>query len=165
MNNQDIIQVKEDEYGSSYKEHVLSIYKMYMEGIDKAIERRHKTNDFFLALNTGILAFLGVMSKVSSEKLPIYIFVASIFGVIISTIWLKLITAYRNINRGKYKVLHILEEQLPIVPYRLEWDVLSKGMDKKVYIPITSVEIGVPFIFMIFYLLLVLATYSFAFLL
>lgn len=104
---------------------------------------------------------MGVVNKVIENNSPLLILVASVFGIVLSIIWYRLIKAYRNINRGKYKILHALESHLPVAPYKLEWEVLGRGKDKKIYLPITHVEIRIPVLFMVFYSLLIIVTYIF----
>lgn len=50
--------VGSDEYGPSYRDHSLEIYKSYLEMTDRISERRQKTNAFFLAVNTALIALL-----------------------------------------------------------------------------------------------------------
>jgi len=159
MNNQEVLNNNKEDYGPSHKEHIFAQYKLYITGIEKSSDRRQKTNDFFLTINTATLGFMGVVNKVIENDSPFLVLVASIFGIILSIIWYRLINAYRNINRGKYKIIHKLEEQLPTAPYKIEWDILGNGKDKKIYTPITCVEIGVPVMFTILYLIIVSVIY------
>lgn len=160
MNNK-IIQNNKESYGDGYQSHLLEQYSLYLKGIDKASDRRQRTNDFFLTVNTATLAFMGVMNKAIENDSPLLVLVVSLFGIILSLIWYRLIKSYRNINRGKYQVLHKLEEQLPAIPYKLEWDILANGKNKKIYKPITHVEISVPVIFTVLYSLIIVAIYIF----
>jgi len=159
MENKDIIINGEEDYGPYYKEHLLKQYHTYINGIDKVSQQRQKTNDFFLTINTAALAFMGVMNKAIENDSPFLTFAVSLFGIVLCVIWYRLIRTYRDINRGKYQILHKLEEKLPAALYKAEWEVLGKGADHKRYLPISHVEIKIPLIFIAFYLLLVAVIY------
>ena len=62
--------------------------------------------------------------------------------------------SYRQLNSGKYKVVHLLEQMLPVAPYDAEWVALGEGRDKKLYRPLTRVEKWVPRCFALLYILL-----------
>ena len=60
-------------------------------------------------------------------------------------------------NTGKFRVVHAIEQQLPMAPYEYEWKkVLKEGKDKQVYVPFSKVEQGIPFVFGVLYLFLFL---------
>lgn len=132
--------------------HLIEQYKIYIEGVEHSSNRRQKTNDFFLTINTALLAFLGVFNKVSENDSPLTVLLAAIVGVSLCLVWYRLIKSYRDINRGKYQVIHKIEERLPASPYKDEWSILKEGLDKKTYFPITHVEIKIPWVFACFYI-------------
>ncbi len=132
-----------------YQDHLLEQYKIYVESADRISARRQTANSFFLSINTGIIALLsyihlGADTKYTSE----YFWLVALAGIVLSFMWYKLIRAYRDLNSGKYKVIHEIEKSLPISPYDAEWDVLGKGKESNLYLPFTHIEVGIPWIFM-----------------
>ena len=43
-------------YGDKYVEHVLEQYKTYVKSAEKISEQRQKANEYFLAVNTALIA-------------------------------------------------------------------------------------------------------------
>lgn len=145
-----MIRNKREDYGEEYNSHLLEQYHFYINGIDKVSDRRQKTNDFFLALNTGAMAFIGVMNKTTEDIFSVFV-VVSIVGIILSVTWFNLIKSYKKINKNKYIILHKMEEHLPASPFKTEWQALTDDN----YKPVTQVEISVPIAFTILYLLII----------
>mgnify|MGYP001756840187 FL=1 len=65
--------------------------------------------------------------------------------------------SYRQLNSGKFKVVHEIEDMLPLAPYAAEWVALGEGKDENLYLPLTHVENWVPVTFGLLYLLLALS--------
>lgn len=150
-----ILNFKEEEYGNKFREHLLEQYKIYIETADKISDRRQKNNDFFLTVNTALIAFLGYSAKQEIIDLPIVAMVALI-SIILCYFWYRLIRSYKDINTGKFKVVHKIEKELPISLYDIEWQELGEGKDKNKYLPFTHIEIKIPWIFILFYALIIL---------
>jgi hypothetical protein len=68
--------------------------------------------------------------------------------------------SYQQLNSGKFRVIHQLEQQLPVAPYAAEWIAVGEGKDPKRYLPLTHVENWVPRLFGLLYLLLLLAVWN-----
>ncbi len=136
----------EEEYGEHYKSHYLEIYNTYLEMADRISSRRQSTNSFFLAINTAIVGFIGYV-QLGAEKSPHFFYLVSIAGMILCYMWYRLIKSYKDINSGKFKVIHEIERNLPMSPYDAEWEILGRGKDSKLYLPFTNVEMRVPWVF------------------
>jgi hypothetical protein len=80
--------------------------------------------------------------------------VLSFVGIIICIIFWFLLRSYKQINTGKFAVIHKLEEDLPVALYKYEWEILGKGKDKKKYYPFSHIELYIPWVFGFIYLLL-----------
>ena len=65
-----------------------------------------------------------------------------------------LIKSYKQLNTGKFAVIHEIEKHLPLALYKYEWQVLGEGKDKTKYYPFSHVELWIPRIFGILYLAL-----------
>ncbi|RME59068.1 hypothetical protein D6779_05130 [Candidatus Parcubacteria bacterium] len=127
-------------------------YKLYVEMMDKVSERRHQANSFFLTVNTVLIMALTSFISLSDKPTIQYSWMifASTAGVIFCISWLRLIRSYRELNRGKFKVIHLLETRLPARLFDAEWDALRYG-DGAVYKPFSQIEMQIPIVFMFLY--------------
>jgi hypothetical protein len=143
---------------------LLDLYKIALEMADKSSDRRHTTNNFFLGLNTAILAVFGYFtSKDTGVPAELYLLVCPA-GIILSALWFRLIESYRQLGTAKFAVIHELETALPAQLYSGEWILAGEGNDPKKYVPFTHIERWVPRIFLAIHIvLLVIAAYSLLF--
>ena len=74
-----------------------------------------------------------------------------VLGISLSISWLITIRSYRQLNTGKFKALHELEEKLAYPFFKREWSLLGKneGKGKNIYFKLTIVETFLPVIFCI----------------
>lgn len=138
-----------------YQNHILEQYKIYVEMADRISARRNLANVFFLTLNTLCLTAIGFMLEKISLVNPKWVIIFPLLGVIILCfVWWWLIRSYRDLNSAKYKVIGHLEKRLPSSPYSsAEWKELGEGKDYSKYLPLTELEIVVPIVFGIIYLM------------
>ena len=80
-------------------------------------------------------------------------------GIAICYCWHQIIHSYRQINRAKFSVLHSVEKKLPLALFETEWELLGKGKDRKKYKPLSDVEMIIPIIFSILYILIFLSNF------
>ena len=148
--------VAPEEYGSAYRDHSLEIYKAYLEMTDRISARREKANSFFLAVNTALIAVVakGVLSGGEAAPHILELLVPVAAGVL-CYVWYRIIRSYRDLNSAKFKVIHAMEQQLPLRPYDAEWESVDRGKNPKLYLPFTRVEGVVPWLFMVFHATLV----------
>lgn len=139
-----------------YQGHLIDQYKLYVEMADRVSARRQQANSYFLSINTAMLAFVGyITSKDSSD----YIWMIGASGVALSVLWFYLITSYRDLNTAKWKVVHHIEKQLPITPYAAEWKAMGEGKDAALYRPLSHIERGVPWVFLLMHVYVFLRTF------
>jgi hypothetical protein len=143
-----------EKYGSSYVEHLLQQYKVFVDGIEKISDRRLKTNEFFLTLNSAVITALGFVAKDASTRPALLL--AATAGIFISYFWYRIIKSYRGLNSGKFKVVHAIEKRLPVSLYGTEWEVLGRGKLKNFYHPFTHIETRIPWVFLGIYAVLVI---------
>lgn len=148
-----ILNHDEDKYGPEFKEHLITQYELYVNSADKISDRRQKNNDFFLAINTALIALLGYYSKTTSIN-NWMLCIILLTGIAICYNWYRLVLSYKNLNTGKFAVIHKIEKELPCSPYDVEWVELGEGKDKKKYHPFTHIEIKLPWIFIFLYILI-----------
>jgi hypothetical protein len=135
----------------------LEQYRIYVEYADKVTERRQQANSFFLAVNTGIIGIIGFLySKDSAIIAPFLDVFLSLAGVMLSVFWYRLVYSYRQLNAGKFMIVQLMEEKLPVSPYKAEWHALGAGKDKDLYLPLTHVEVWIPIMFSIFFTICIL---------
>ena len=157
----DLNGLSEQEYGVNYRSHILEIYKQYVQLTDKISERRQSANSFFLTLNSAIVALVGYVnvSSGSTQTAASFFWLVAISGMLLSFLWYRLVRSYKDINGGKFKVVHAIEKLLPLRPYDAEWTALGKGKDPSLYLPFTHIEIYVPWIFFIIHLFVLIKTF------
>lgn len=148
-----------DKYGDRYIEHLLEQYKIYIASAEKISDRRQKANEFFLGLNTALVALLGfVATKMNQGDITSILVLASVAGITMCYLWYRIIRSYDGLNGGKFQVIHAIEARLPLALYDTEWEMLGRGKNKEIYWPFTKIERWVPWIFVVIYSLLALST-------
>lgn len=150
----ELLRKKQENYGPAFEEHILEQYKLYIEMADRISARRMLANSFFLGVHTSLLALLSLFFKENQQE-PTIIWLAPLFAVILLCfVWWRIVYSYRQLNSGKFKVIHKIEQMLPIAPYEEEWKELGCGKDSNLYKPLTSIENWPPVCFAILYLFL-----------
>jgi hypothetical protein len=146
---------KED---NNYENHYLEQYRMYLHILNTAGDRRNRSNEFFLGLNTAIIGVLGYLEtkELTNDSSTIFLF-APFVGIAICYCWYQIIISYKKLHRAKFKVLHSIEGKLPLSLFKTEWELLGKGTDDSKYIKISSIEKRIPIIFIILYSLIFFA--------
>jgi len=151
--------VNKDKYGEKFNEHLLEQYKLYVEMADRISERRMQTNKFYISLLSGLLALLSIL--VSMDKFfnqTVIFIIVSLLGIALCILWHINIRSYRQLNSGKFKVIHEMEQYLPFPCYDKEWELLGEGKEKSKYLQLTRVEKYIPLILSIPYIFLFLYT-------
>ena len=149
--------IDNSEYSSDkslYQSHLMEQYKIYVEMADRVSSRRNLANVFFLTLNTTMLGAVGFAFEKIQLINPKWLIAFPIIGLLLmNLIWWWLVRSYRNLNTAKYAVLRKLSSKLPTSPWAFEWVELGEGKDKKKYLPLTKLEMYIPMIFGLLYLL------------
>ncbi|MES9830479.1 MAG: hypothetical protein ABW201_19675 [Candidatus Thiodiazotropha sp.] len=143
-----LLKTKKEDYGSNYKPHYFEQYKLFVEMTDRISSRRQSANSFFLSVNTAVIAIIGYiqLGQTTGTSSAFY-WLVSIAGMALCYTWFRLIRSYKDLNSGKFKVVHALEQRLPAAPYDAEWESLGRGKNPKLYHPFTRVEMIVPWVF------------------
>lgn len=143
------------EYGQEYKNHLFSQYQLYVESVEKISDRRQNANNYFITINTVLISFLGILFQAKLlENIPWVKSLISVVGIIICGIFWFLLRSYKQLNTGKFKVIHEIEQKLPLSLYDYEWKILKEGKDSKVYFPFSHIEMIIPWIFGAVYVIL-----------
>ena len=147
------------DYGENYKAHLLEQYKLCVEMADRISARRQNINSFFLSVNTAIIA-LGSYINFGSKTTGSFYWFGSLTGVVLCYIWYRLVRSYKDLNSAKFKVVHELEKELPATPCDLEWEKVGKGKNPKLYLPFTHIEKIIPWVFLMFHVLVFVRSIS-----
>jgi hypothetical protein len=153
--SKDLFKADEKEYGQEYKNHLFSQYQLYVDSVEKISDRRQNANNYFITINTVLISFLGILFQTKLlESIPWVKSLVSVVGIIICGIFWFLLRSYKQLNTGKFKVIHEIEQKLPLGLYDYEWKVLKEGKDSKVYFPFSHIEMIIPWIFGAVYVIL-----------
>jgi len=151
----------EKEYGDDYKAHLVEQYKVYAEMADRISQRREHSNRFYSSLLIGVITIISVVNKIAGLQpdtcFSSFILISvAVAGILLCVIWYINIRSYRQLNSGKYKVIHEMEEQLPFPLFKKEWEYLRPSNGRKKYFQLTRIEQFVPLIFIVPYLILLI---------
>ena len=139
------------------KQELLEIYKLHAGLADSVSKQRGTANRFYMLVLSGLAvlfsAFLQHKRGVSLRWLMVGF---GLFGMFLTAAWYVVIRSYRQLNTGKFKVLHKLEEKLAYPFFKREWELLDEGKDFKNYWKLSVVETFVPGIFFLGFLALML---------
>ncbi len=127
---------------------LLEQYKLYVEMTDRISARRISTNTFFAAVNTLVIAAASLVpASLGGASL---MFIGTV-GTLLCFAWHEIVTSYRNLSAGKFRIINLMEEKLSAAPFHAEWATLGEGKKRAVYRPVTYVENWVAMIFIIVY--------------
>ncbi len=136
--------------------HLLDQYKLYVEMADRVSQRRTNANTYFLSVNSAILAFVGYLT---TNKSPEYMWLLAIAGCMLTLFWYNIVHSYRKLNTAKWQVVQDIEKRLPISPYDAEWDAVERGINPKLYRPVSHIEAWVPGVFLLLHLIVFFKTF------
>lgn len=125
------------------------LYKLMIESSESLIQRRQKTNAFFITAIGSLLAIAGLLVKtgaISSGSVGI-LYGFSVVGLLLCNSWRNLIDNYGKLNKAKFDVILRLEKDLTAKIYSAEWVSLGKGLRPNKYKSFTSTEKNVPLFF------------------
>ncbi|GAA0486461.1 hypothetical protein GCM10008986_09820 [Salinibacillus aidingensis] len=133
--------MNEEEYGDNYKEHLLEQYKLYVQLTDNTTVQRGNTNKFYITVLSGLLAIVSLFIKNNFPNTMILII--SLLGGLLCYTWYVHIKSYKQLNTGRFKVIHEVEKQLPYCCFYEEWNHLKRGNGEN-YTRLTQIEQKVP---------------------
>lgn len=149
------------QYPDLYIRHYLEQYRVYLRAFTNMVDRRQKSNEFFLSINTAIMAVLGYIETQGAEHSALIFSLVPFIGIVICHSWWQAVCSYRKLAQAKFRVIHRLERKLPAALFETEWEILGRGKDKKKYYPLSRVEKNVPLIFILLYLIIFFANSPF----
>ena len=146
------------------KQELLEIYKLHAELADSVSRQLGTANRFYLLVLSGLaVLFSAFLQRKNGVPLSGLMIGFGLFGMLLAAAWYVVIRSYRQLNSGKFKALHELEQKLAYPFFKREWDILEEGKERKTYWRLTVVETFVPAIFFVcFTVLLVIGMYLLA---
>ena len=125
---------------------LLEQYKLYVEMMDRTSARRAQNNKFYITLLSALLAFMAFITEknICREFYDSIMLSLCLLGFILNAVWFINILSYKQLNSGKFKIIHNLEKELAYECYKEEWDILKRGKDTKYYRKLTRVELYLP---------------------
>lgn len=154
-----LLRQPKDVYGAEFEKHLFEQYKLYVEMADRISARRMMANSFFVGVHTALITAFTVLFKENVLFSSLLGFSPFFAVLLLCFVWWRIVYSYRQLNSGKFKVIHALEQMLPTAPYDAEWVALGEGKDKKLYLPLTHVENWVPVCFGALYIFLAVILY------
>jgi hypothetical protein len=142
----------------SYVDYCMEQYRIYLHILNSTSDRSQKANEFFLGLNAAILGILGYVETKSLPHGNIIFMLIPFAGISISYAWYRIINSYSELNRAKFKVIHALEEKLPVALFKAEWHTLQSAKESAGYTSFARIEKHIPITFIILYVIILLVT-------
>lgn len=127
---------------------LLKQYELYVGSSEKVSERRMSSNAFMWTIQGALLTILGIGYGVENNALLLF---APLFGIASSYAWEAIIKSYKQLNSGKFKLIHELEKNMPANLYAYEWKLLGEGEEKNLYEPTSHIEMVLPKICLLFW--------------
>ena len=143
-------------YGPQYKDHFFAQYKLFVESVNYTSELRLKINTYFLTINTALITAFGLSSVKLTLNSSVWHFLIPFAGILISIIWWGVSYSYKQRNIVKLRIIHCLEERLPLSLYKTEWQLMDEDHSTTLKKFLFRVDIFIPFVFIISYLLFIL---------
>lgn len=130
------------------KQELMEIYKLHAQLADNVSKRRGTADRFYLLVLSGLAVFFSaLLQRENGVPLGSLMVGFGALGMFLAIAWYIVIRSYRQLNSGKFKALHELEEKLAYPFFKREWDLLAEGTERKTYWKLTVVETFVPIIF------------------
>lgn len=136
----------------------LELYKLMINSSESLIQRRQKTNAFFITAIGSLLSIAGLMVRagaLNSDTIWLLCGFAAV-GLLLCNSWRNLIDNYGKLNKAKFDVILRLERELDAQIYAAEWISLGKGLRPSKYRSFTSTEKNVPLYFSLLIIVLTL---------
>ena len=155
-NIDEIFSLPKEKYGENYDDKLFEQYKIYLHNID-SLENRRKTNhSFFLSINTGLIAALGILTQIglSGSNNSFWLVGGTIAGILFAYSWFRTIRSYIILGTVKWNIVLEIEKILPLKIHEVEWKILRSKKGRSKYRKLTDVELIIPLIFIGLYALL-----------
>ena len=140
----------EDTYGHRYREHFFLQYKLFVESVNYTSDLKLKLNTFFLTANTALVTAIGL--GFSSQKpidSSVWHLLLPLAGALMAVIWLGVTYSYKQRNIIKLRIVHCLEEHLPLALYKTEWALMEENHNSRLKKFLFSADLFIPIVFFV----------------
>ena len=151
--DESLFRFTKDSYEGVFHTTLLEQYKLYVQSAENVSSRRVASSRYLLTVNAALVALYGFQSQILS--LPWLALLVPILGILVSLLWHRIIASHRNLNSIKFKIIHDLEQKLPVALYTHEWWLADGGRGKR-YRTITNIEQWIPLVFFVLHLILLI---------
>lgn len=127
---------------------LFNYYKMYIASGEENTKQRIESNKFFITVNAALISVFVLMKKENLDLLPLICI--SFVGIALAVVWLFKLKSYYNMNSIKYHLINLMESKLSVMPYFYEW----RALKTKNHIGFSKIEIWIPILFIVAYLLI-----------
>ncbi len=125
----------------SQQQELVEIYKLHAELADRVSQRREGANRLFVSILVAVFALTGFLLRFGGAEIgDLYVPIICLLGFLLSGAWFMVIRSYQQLNTGKFKALHELEEELAYSFFKREWKLLSEGKEFRKYWRLTVAE-------------------------
>lgn len=102
-------------------------YKIMVSSTEKVTEQRLKVNNLFFTVTTTILSISVLIGKELHFNILSSFLLLLITSIALLTtfFWEKLIKSYGQLNKGKFKLIEEIENDLKTNMFQREWDILT----------------------------------------
>lgn len=155
----DMFSISKEDYGEDYDDKLFEQYKIYLKNIDSLENKRKITHNFFLSINTGLITVLGILSQfeiVFESNNQIGIIGGGIAGILFACSWVCTTKSYILLSTVKWDIILEIEKKLPMKIHEIEWKMLTNKKGRSKYLKLTDVELGIPIIFIVLYIFLIM---------
>lgn len=160
INIDEFRQEKKDYSPTSYENHLLEQYKIMIESTERVSDRRNSYNSFLLSIHTILISILGYLVTHNLDSTSMFTIFIGFLGIVLSVFWIVALNNYRRLNSGKFEVINLIEKELPIQLYKLEWNILEYGSRRSNYLKNSKIEKVIPITFIIAYFFIFLSQFS-----
>ena len=128
--------------------------------MDRVSQRREGANRLYVGILTGFLVAVIALLRFGPEDFvtsPLLMVGGGSTGLLLCLSWYIVIRSYRQLNTGKFIVLHELEKLLSFDFFQREWKALGEGKERlNKYLKLTLAETTLPILFGILFFILVI---------
>ncbi len=133
---------------------LLEQYRILSESLNKTNDNRESLNNFWIALNGVIFGAISYIKDMPIESPPsknIFIWVAILFGFIMSLFWIKALSSIKKSIDIRNEMLVKIEQFLPAKIFTFSLNKLGRRKGKE---SLSSTEKSIPVLFCVGYALI-----------
>ena len=151
-----LVHYTKETYGDSFGTDLLEQYKTYVQSAENVSARRVASSRYLLTLNIVLVTLYGIQSEGSVQSY--WTTLVPILGILVSVLWYQIIKSHSDLNAVKFKIIHQLEEHLPVTLYAHEWQLAGEGRGTS-YSAVTRIEKWIPIAFIVLHIALFISSF------